>query len=377
MPLLLAIFLGILFSLTLSMCTNPFMKQLLIRDQNPINIPVDDPTIPNDPDEPGDPEIVYHTVIFNSNGGSAVAGQTVAEGGTASRPDNPAKPGFDFVNWYSNEDLTEPHYDFATPVTADLTLYAKWNNVLYTVRFESNGGSAVESQTVNEGDMAERPENPSKPGFGFVNWYSNAAFNEPHYDFENTPITENLTLYAKWSSIFFTVTFVSNGGSNVVEQEVGEGGTASRPIPTRSGYLFENWYKDEEMTDLYNFAAPVTGHITLYANWIPNTATITITVADIVDKVPNINGGTISRGGTNKTITFELEEPGLYDEYKWSIYVISGEDAGTFITLSTGSSVTINASDQRYNSLGGHTVYLEVRIGTLWYSTNIEFRIVE
>ncbi|MDR0455107.1 MAG: InlB B-repeat-containing protein [Treponema sp.] len=70
----------------------------------------------------------------------------------------------------------------------------------YMVRFEPNGGSAVGSQAVSEGGTAKRPDDPGKSGFGFVDWYDNAALNEPPYDFER-PVTENITLYAKWKGI--------------------------------------------------------------------------------------------------------------------------------------------------------------------------------
>jgi uncharacterized repeat protein (TIGR02543 family) len=65
------------------------------------------------------------TVTFNSNGGSSVAAQTISSGGTATRPDDPARNGYTFDNWYSNAGLTTV-YNFSTPVTGNIILYAKW-----------------------------------------------------------------------------------------------------------------------------------------------------------------------------------------------------------------------------------------------------------
>jgi uncharacterized repeat protein (TIGR02543 family) len=65
------------------------------------------------------------TVTFNSNGGGAVASQTVGGGGTASKPRTPAYPGQAFLGWYSNSGLTVL-YNFGTTVTGNITLYAKW-----------------------------------------------------------------------------------------------------------------------------------------------------------------------------------------------------------------------------------------------------------
>lgn len=65
------------------------------------------------------------TVTFQSNGGSAVASQTVANGGKATEPADPTKEDYTFDGWYLPSDLTTP-YNFDTAVTGDITLYAKW-----------------------------------------------------------------------------------------------------------------------------------------------------------------------------------------------------------------------------------------------------------
>ena len=70
-------------------------------------------------------EPTTYTVTFNSNGGSAVASQTVEDGSTATKPADPTKSGFVFAGWYSNSSLTTV-YNFNSAVNADLTLYAKW-----------------------------------------------------------------------------------------------------------------------------------------------------------------------------------------------------------------------------------------------------------
>jgi hypothetical protein len=51
--------------------------------------------------------------------------------------------------------------------------------VTYTVAFDSNGGSPVDSQPVAEGEKATRPENPQKSGYGFVNWCNCEELSEP------------------------------------------------------------------------------------------------------------------------------------------------------------------------------------------------------
>jgi uncharacterized repeat protein (TIGR02543 family) len=64
-------------------------------------------------------------VTFDSNGGSSVPGQNVAAGGTVSRPANPTRSGYVFDTWYQDDVLIMP-YNFGNPVTANITLYARW-----------------------------------------------------------------------------------------------------------------------------------------------------------------------------------------------------------------------------------------------------------
>ena len=68
----------------------------------------------------------------------------------------------------------------------------------YTVSFRSNGGSAVQTQTVEEGAAVTRPVSPTRSGYTFQGWYKNAALTQP-WDFDSDVITANTTLYAKWS----------------------------------------------------------------------------------------------------------------------------------------------------------------------------------
>jgi uncharacterized repeat protein (TIGR02543 family) len=245
--------------------------------------------------------IYYHTVSFDSNGGSNVPDQAVESGGYAHQPDDPHLSGYTFDNWYSDAGLTTV-YDFSAPVTGDITLYAGWAPVppgSFTVTFNSNGGSHVSGQVVEAGGTATHPTNPALSGYTFDNWYSDAGLTAV-YDF-SAPVTGDITLYAKWTqnaANTYTVTFNSNGGTAIEGQEVVDGETAERPAhPTLSGYTFDNWYSDEGLTQVYDFSTPVTGDITLYAKWNPvppNSFTVTFNSnggSDVSDQ-PVESGGT-------------------------------------------------------------------------------------
>ncbi|MBQ6030315.1 MAG: InlB B-repeat-containing protein, partial [Oscillospiraceae bacterium] len=185
------------------------------------------------------------TVSFNANGGSVVASQTVVDGQTAVRPADPTKTGFTFGGWYSDSALTNA-YDFTQPVTANLTLYAKWvedTTVTYTVTFQSNGGSAVAAQTVTEGEAAVRPADPTRTGFTFGGWYTDSNLTNA-YDFSQ-PVTADLILYAKWTEIVVenvTLTYLVNGAAvNTVTVAAGTGVTLPASATAFDGWTFIGW----------------------------------------------------------------------------------------------------------------------------------------
>jgi len=135
----------------------------------------------------------------------------------------------------------------------------------YTVTFNPAGGSAVTSQTVEEGKTATKPADPTRNGFTFLGWYLNGSA----YNF-SAPVTGDITLVAQWEEIitpptYYNVTFNSNGGSSMTSQSVEAGKTATKPTdPTRAGYTFLGWFLNGSA---YNFSAPVTGDINLAAQW--------------------------------------------------------------------------------------------------------------
>ena len=133
------------------------------------------------------------TVTFNSDGGSAVTSQEVADGSTASEPTDPTKEGYTFNEWYNGETL----FNFTTPITADITLTAHWIEN-FTVTFDSQGGTAVAAKEVADGSTATEPTpEPTKDTFIFSHW--SATIDGEEFLF-TTAITADITLYAVWTS---------------------------------------------------------------------------------------------------------------------------------------------------------------------------------
>ena len=215
-----------------------------------------------------------YTVTFNAYGGFPTPDeQHVKSGEKAVLPVEPTLKGYTFAFWYLGEDeQNATAYDFDTPVTENITLTAKWNINKYTVTFNSYGGSKVDPQVVEYGLYAQEPEEPTLKGFTFAYWYLDDE-NEA-YDFDTTPITEDITLTAKWEINKFKVTFDTDGGEPIPDDQFVEWGLfVEEPTtePTKTGYTFDGWYLGDEK---YDFSAAVEQNITLTAKWEAKKANV-------------------------------------------------------------------------------------------------------
>ena len=132
----------------------------------------------------------YVKVSFETVGGNTIEPISVKKGSKVTRPIDPKKTGHTFKTWT----LNGVTFDFETPITEDITLLATYEDV-YSVYFDSNGGSAIASGTLKGGKIA-KPKDPTKSGYKFLGWY----LEDKAYDF-NSEVKENMTLKAKWQLI--------------------------------------------------------------------------------------------------------------------------------------------------------------------------------
>ena len=231
--------------------------------------------------------VAGYKVTFNSNGGSGVSTQTIKSGETATRPNNPTKSEHSFDNWYSNTDLSVP-YSFDTPVTNDITLHAKWN-VVYTVTFSRNGGdtdASPQTKTVTSPatTVVTLPNSPTREGYTLTGWNTQAnGLGTPFT--ATTPVTASITVYAQWEPLppdSFTVTFNRNGGDTEANPQTKTVTSPATTVvtlpnsPTRTGYTLTGWNTQADgFGTPFTAATPVTEHLTVHAQWAPETYQIT------------------------------------------------------------------------------------------------------
>ena len=184
--------------------------------------------------------------------------QERSHGSLLSKPTDPTRTGYTFNGWHINTS-TGSVWNFNTDtITSNITLVAGWTQdqpEQVTVTFNSDGGSAVASQTINKNARATKPADPTKSGYNFVNWFYNGIA----FDF-NTAITTNMTLIAVWevSTVYPTdVTIV--GPTRVEVGSVGTQYTASITPSNANAYTGVTWSAtDGSITQAGIFTAPST-----------------------------------------------------------------------------------------------------------------------
>lgn len=285
-------------------------------------------------------EKAVYTVSFNTDGGNKVVSQQVEEGQKITKPVDPSKEGHEFLGWY----LNGKYFDFETVIEGNLTLEARWKEIVeddkieikddehkddekveedkkdeekeeqekvtkHTVKFDVDG-KIVSTKTVEKNKKVTKPADPTKDGYKFLGWY----LGNTKYNFSNK-VTKNITLTAKWEKIAeeqpeeekpntkpeeekpntqpvepekpvvkeYTVKFDVDG-KIIDTKNVKENEKVNKPSnPAKDGYTFKGWYLDGTE---YNFSSKITKNITLTAKWEKKDV-VSYEVVDVPNSVAN------------------------------------------------------------------------------------------
>ena len=271
-----------------------------------------------------------HTVTFNSNGGTEIAPKEVVSGLKIKAPSTPTKDKYLFRGWYEDDTFSIP-FDFNnTPITSDMTLYAKWEaansineirlagdfqygtvpvgtlpsfnprtttdsitidkvNSNWEYKMQNGGWSGFGSETptaVNDGKTNYGYSFCVKTNDGYQLDYSNLKV---FYNEEEVTASVKILKYA-WGAyvtvdlgkangtpVVYTITFNSNDGTSVAPQNVNAGEKLTEPTtaPTKVGFTFDGWYETATFNKKFDFDTPITDNMTLYAKWTENKYTLT------------------------------------------------------------------------------------------------------
>ena len=287
-----------------------------------------------------------YAVTLNTNGGTINNGNVTeyiyGVGATLPTADDMTYTGHTFKGWYDNEGLTgDPVMAIGGTEMGNKEYWAKWEINQYTITFDTAGGSAIAPITQDYGTAITAPADPTREGYTFAGWDTAIPATMPAH---------NMTITAQWTVNQYTITFDTDGGSEVapITQDYGSAITAPA-APTREGYTFTGWDKTIPAT------MPA-GDMTITAQWTVNQYTITY----------DLDGGTAE--GNPDTYTVETDaftiknptRPG-YTFTGWSGTGLTGEDNLT-VTIPKGS--TGNRSYTAHWSLNTYSITYDLNGGT-------------
>ena len=217
-------------------------------------------------------EVASVTVSFNSNGGTAVSAVTKEVGQTYGTLSTPTKSGYLFGGWYLDQAFTNQVTSSTVISTAgNHTLYAKWALQNFTASFETYTSEKFNDINLKYNEAYGDLPTPTRTGYTFAGWYLDEAFTNRVISTTLAFAGENHTLYAKWMMKTYTISFNSNGGSAVANKiVVYDAFYGTLTTPTRTGYIFAGWYKEETLTnkvDASTIVKTASNH-TLYAKWV-------------------------------------------------------------------------------------------------------------
>ena len=239
--------------------------------------------------------------------------------------------GYTYSQWFDNPQFSGQPLQTLSPQSQSITLYGKPTANIYSITYELNEGmfDQIAPSNFATGETVVIP-NPSRVGYSFEGWFYDESFTLP-LDGLSLPFS-SINLYAKWRVNQYTLQFETMGGSliNAVTLPY-EGAINLTNHPSREGYAFVGWYRDEALLQPFESTTMPAENLILYAKW-----TLNIYGIEFV-----LNGGTFEPTVDEYTIetqTIQLPEPtrvghtfaGWYNNPSFTGSLISAIETGSF-----------------------------------------------
>jgi uncharacterized repeat protein (TIGR02543 family) len=248
-------------------------------------------------------------------------------------------PGYTFSGWNTQANGSGTGYANVASYGfgASVTLYAQWTPVLYTVSFNSNGGTGSMASESSSTPAALSTNTLTRSGYTFSGWNTQANGSGTGYaNVASYGFGASVTLYAQWTPVLYTVSFNSNGGTGSMASESSSTPAAlSTNTLTRSGYTFSGWntQANDGGTSYADGASYGFGsNVTLYAQWSASTApTVTLSpTSQLVESGATATFSASASGSPTPSVQWEVSSN---DGGTWS--VISGATSDSYSFIST------------------------------------------
>ncbi len=276
--------------------------------------------------------IANYTITYDLNGGVNGDNPSTYNVESSVTLNNPTKTGAVFIGWFTTADFSGNMVSNLDEFTGNITLYAWFDAITYTITYNTDGGSTGNNPSTYTVDTSHTLDNASKNGFEFLGWYTESGFTTKVTS--TNDLEGNVTLYAKFTIVTYTVSYELNGGTN--------GNNASSftietsftlESATKAGYNFDGWYKESTFTTKITSTNDLFENVTLYAKFDVITYSISY----------ELNGGTNGSNPTSYTIedSFTLNDAtkegytflGWYTSSDFANKVTSTSDLDGYVVL--------------------------------------------
>jgi large repetitive protein len=311
------------------------------------------------------------TVTYNSQSGSSVSSGSSSVGGTiTSAPTAPTRSNYTFSGWSATSDGAVVTFPYTHGQTANFTLFAIWVGNSLTLTYDSQSGSTVTAVTTNVGaSVSAAPAAPTRANFTFAGWSETIGGTAVTFPYTHAK-TANFTLYAKWTSNSYTVTYVYNSataGNSTETDSFTTGGTQiTLPTPTRTGYTFAGWFAESNFVTSVGAGGASYGPTgtsltpSVYAKWTALNYTVTYATTDST-------GGASPSDSTNYNIGNNVVIKGNTGSLARAGYTFTGWTAasdGSGTVLTSGTTFTVSSSNMTFHPKWSANTY------TITYNKN-------
>lgn len=217
-----------------------------------------------------------YTFTLNANGGTVSSSSVSANYDASYTLPTPTRDYYTFAGWY---DGTKKYENGTWDKASNVTLTAKWTPVSYTITYNLSGGTnssqnaknfTVESSKISLKD-------PTRTGYKFLGWYKESSYSTKVTEIA-TGSHENISLYAKWEIINYTITYELNGGTISGTKKTSftvNDLPLTLPSATKSGLVFLNWSKETFDGESISKITEV-GNITVVASYMDPNLKLTL-----------------------------------------------------------------------------------------------------
>ncbi len=305
--------------------------------------------------------VTHFQVTFYDYNGFFIDSVIVEYGDSVTPPSNPEREGYTFKSWSESLDN----------ITCDLNVYATYDVNIYTVHFDSNGGTDFSDITNVEYGESIILQTPTREGYIFMGWFRGETINDAQFTSDDV-VKGNITLYAKWveESSNDTSELLTELGEEIVTNLLTEEDSINGVF---AGIVFDEGEEDISNDDTVNVAyriAVVQNDIYQQLSpWVSTSASI------IVISTENITSQTITTGisvSMSMTVGFDVQL--VSAETTWG-FTASLEYA---VTQTTANSITISFPLEQYDPTFNYAVFLTGGYEVYQvFSTNIYTGIVQ